>query len=113
MSQIQSGELDQQVALYSSTSAQDSVGQPIKTWTLSDTVPARVDEAHGNETTQGNEITEKQPITVIIRGGSGVQTEWKLVYNSDTYRIVSVRRMGRDHWTEIKAVNVGDSESGN
>lgn len=112
MAKIQAGELDQQVTLYSSTATQDSLGQEVKSWTSQGTVWAIVREDHGTESVRGNEMSENEPLTVIIRGGTGVTTGWKLEYNSDTYRIVSTRRMGREHWTEIKANRIGSSESG-
>ena len=112
MAKIQAGELDRQVTLYSSSTAQDSLGQAIVSWSSQGAVWAIVHEQHGTESVRGDEQSEDKPITVIIRGGSGVQTGWKLAYDSQDYRIVSVRRMGRDHWDEIKATRIGASESG-
>lgn len=108
----QAGELDQFITLYSSTSTQDDLGQSIKTYTEEDSVWAAVDEETGTEAVNGLEQTESKPLTVTIRGGTGVLTSWKLRYESVDYRIISVRRIGREHWTEIKALRMGASESG-
>lgn len=112
MKRIQPGELDQQVSLYSSSTAQDSYNQPVKSFALYGTVWARVIEGHGTDSVRGDEVSENEPITVVIRHGTGVDSSWKLNYNSEDYRITSVRRIGRDHWTEIKAERIGASESG-
>ena len=109
---MQAGELDSQITLYSATTAADSYGQVNKTWTSQGVFWAKVDEETGTESVRGDERVEDQPLTVTIRHGSGVQTDWKLYYNEQTYRITSVRMIGRRHWNELKAVRMGDSESG-
>jgi len=109
---MQAGDLDTTVTLYSPATAQDAFGEAVRTWTSVGTFAAVVEELGGSEGVRGGEAVEDKPLKVTLRHGSGVQTDYKLVYGTETYRITSVRMVGRQHWTELQAVKMGDSESG-
>lgn len=77
------------ITIQQATEAQDSAGQPIRTWStyLAD-YPVAVDDVAGGENLRGRMVAAEATIVFAGRWYAGVTAEMRVVYGSRTLNIV-------------------------
>lgn len=100
----QGGQLDRTIIIQSRTMAQDAAGANVPTWSTLATVSAAVEPLSGSEVIAAQQISTQQAQQFRIRYRADVTTANRLVYNSVTYGIVSVKEDGRREALVILAV---------
>ena len=102
-----SGKLDQMITLQSRSYVSDGAGGKTETWTdfATDANPwAAVKARFGREGTTSDQVTATATTTFTIRNRSDVSENDRIIWNSETFNIRSVLRMGdRELYLQIDA----------
>ena len=100
------GSLDRRITIQQATEAQDSKGQPIKTWAALATVWAEVIPVGGSEIFQARQVGAETVAKFRIRYRSDIERKMRVVYDSDNYDITDAsedRRFERRQFLLITA----------
>lgn len=96
--------LDRQITIQTFTTAKDSYGEPIKTWSTHATVWSKVeDRIVGAKVEESKEIVALNAKFFWIRYLSTVTEKMRIVFNSEYYYIESISPVGRDRFMRIRA----------
>lgn len=78
-------------------------------WSDAATIRAEVRERAASTTERGGRSVQDWDVTMKVRPHPDLSKNARLKYNGDTYRIQSIRRMGRmQRYREIEAIYSGD-----
>lgn len=107
------GKMRERVTIESAALSVDSAGQEIKTWsTLLSDEPASFEPAAGSETIRGRQLEDGVNAIFLVRYRSGYSPKQRVIFGSDTYGIVHVKRVqGGYRYLELhcKAVSLADT----
>lgn len=87
---MRAGRLNERITIQSATVAKDSSNQAIETWATLVEVWANVEFIGGSEKFENDRLTTDYKVKFTIRARSGLSTENRIVYRSETYHIDSV-----------------------
>lgn len=88
---VRSGELRHRVTIQQKTTAQDTYGQPIETWTNVATVWASIEDLRGREFIEARQVPAAEITTrVRIRYRTGIEPTMRVIYGSRTLEITAV-----------------------
>lgn len=84
--------LNQRVTIKSRDSGQDSIGQPVDTWTAVATdIAAGIATLSGLETIRAGEVSSVTKASIVIRWRTGVDSGMRVYHGSTVYEIKSVQ----------------------
>lgn len=97
------GQLRHRVELQSPDSNEDGSGGRDLKYSTKDTVWASVETKTGTERFQGNGLTTKWDVRVIIRYYPGIRENWNVKFGTRNLRVVSFRTLpdGEPIWSEV------------
>jgi len=101
---MRAGRLDRLVTIRQVTTAQDTYGQPIETWTDLDTVWAHRQELRGAEAWQARQVVATVNSKYIIRWRNDVTVLHRLKDGDTEYDIHHVGELGRRDGLELTCV---------
>jgi len=84
------GSLNRRVTIQQPSASQDSVGQPVNTWSTLATVWANVRMLNGTETIKADAQVSQAKASIRIRRRTDVTTAMRVVLGSTTYEIKAV-----------------------
>lgn len=94
---MRAGRLRHKATIQTSTEAQNSFGEPIRTWTTFATVWMEIAPMTGRELTAQKAALSETTIRVVIRYLSGVTPKMRVVYGTRTLEIESVADRDERH----------------
>lgn len=97
------GTLDRRLTLQSLSTAPDSVGQPVETWTTVATLWGRIMPMPSGERFAAQQITGKAMTTFRIRYRDGVTVKYRMLFDGKTWDINDVRLVGRKEALDLDA----------
>ena len=97
------GRMDRQIQLQRATTAQNGIGEAVKTWATYATVPAQIKVQPAGERVNGDKREGDNKAMFTIRYIAGVLTSDRLLYEAVNYDILNVREVGRRHLLEVEA----------
>lgn len=98
------GKMRHRVRVESRTRAGDGMGGAGSTWNLVKIVWAYMRPKTTTETSGRDRIEDRQTYLFTIRYMEGFVPSYRIVYNDETYNVVSVKNMDeRDKYMEIEA----------
>ena len=100
------GNLDRYIVIQNFTEAENTYGEPIKTWATYATIWGEKIEEDGGETIRENQIESKQRITWKVRYNSGITNEMRIYFNSVYYNIENITEVGRSAYLMLKTYKV-------
>jgi SPP1 family predicted phage head-tail adaptor len=100
---MRAGILDRRVVIESYTTAQDEVGEPVKSYTTLDTVWAQVRPLRGQERFVAQQEYAEVTTRFRLRHRTDIDEKMRLVYGGDEYDIVAILEIGRREGLEILA----------
>ena len=89
---MQAGRLKNRVTIQQQSTVQDSIGQPVNTWTTYATVWADIRNRSGVESIKAGELTSTVRASIRVRYKAGITAAMRVVHGSITYQIKSVLR---------------------
>jgi SPP1 family predicted phage head-tail adaptor len=89
---MQAGTLKTRVVIQQQSAVQDSIGQPVNTWTTYATVWADIRHKSGVEAIKSGEVTSTVKASVRVRYKAGITAAMRVVHGSVVYQIQSVLR---------------------
>lgn len=98
---INIGRMDRRITIQQFTSAQNSAGEPIETWTALATVWGSKMDITGRERFTSQQQLEEETTVFRIRYRSDVTVKMRLVCETKTYRIDAIAEMGRRRALDI------------
>jgi SPP1 family predicted phage head-tail adaptor len=84
---MRAGAMRARVTLQQPVEAQNSLGEPVATWTDVDTVWAKVMPVDGREFAQLQSTQAEVTTRVYIRFREDVRPKWRLTYNAHVYDV--------------------------
>ncbi len=84
------GQMDRRITIQNFTTATDTFGEVVKTFTTLAEVWAKVEENKGKEGEDGNQIVATKEVLFFIRYRSDVSEEMRIQYNNETYKIQAI-----------------------
>lgn len=106
---MRAGDLDRSIDIQASTAVQNTVGEPILTWSnVAASVPARVMPTRGGERFTAQQVVGDAVVTFRIRYRTGLTVRNRLVYNGKNWDIRDIREIGRREGLEIDATARSD-----
>ena len=84
------GKLRHRLILQSPTQTQGSTGEPVITYSTSETVWGSLRPMTGKEISAANQISEEINYRAIIRYNGNIASEWRISHDSKTYEVVSI-----------------------
>lgn len=97
------GTMDRRITLKTPATAQDSTGFPAETFSvLASNVPAQLIDIDGNEINRDGEQVAAATTIFRIRHRKGVSAKVRVVYDSDEYDTLFVKRLGRKSLLELQ-----------
>lgn len=87
---MKAGTLDQRVTIKSQSTTQDSIGQPLTTWSDVCTVWASILHKNGSESIKADQDTSKVPASIRIRTRSGITAAMRAYHGTTIYEIKAV-----------------------
>lgn len=107
---IHIGMLDRRVTAYEPDHTASAYGGTTVNWKAGIDLWAHVVEEHAEDRVAGRQAVSASSLTVTIRYHYSVDTDWKLRYDGEDYRIASKREIGRRMWHELKCERIGDED---
>lgn len=95
------GRLDKQVTLQTFTIAQDTLGQPVETWSTLATVWANKKDVSATERVLAQRDVSTLASVWTIRHLSGLTAKNRLQHNGTNYDIMGIRELGRQEYLEL------------
>jgi SPP1 family predicted phage head-tail adaptor len=93
--------MDRRVVLQAGTKTRDALGAEVITWSTTDTVWASKTFQSGRRLYAGEEKHGEDIVIFRIRYLATVQRFWRVVHGDDTYEIISVDELGRQHLMDL------------
>lgn len=87
---MRAGTLNARVTIEQPTAGQDTVGQPVRTWTTVATVWANIRHRSGAETIRGDADTSVVKVSIRIRYKTGLNAGMRVTHGADTYDVRAV-----------------------
>lgn len=87
---IRAGRLRHRIQLQEPTETRDAHGQAVKTYTTRATVHAAVESLRGSEAIVARQFAAEQNKLVLIRYRNDVNTDWRILHNSQALEIESI-----------------------
>jgi len=87
---VQAGKLRHKIVIQTSTEANNSLGEPIQTWTTFATVRAGVSPLAGRETFRLDQVSADSDVKFTIRHLDSVTTKMRISYDSRIFDIQSI-----------------------
>lgn len=87
---MRAGLLSTRVTVQQRSAGQDSIGQPVETWTTYATVWADVRQTSGVEAIKGEGVMASTRASIRVRHNAGITTGMRVVCGSTTYDIKAV-----------------------
>lgn len=100
---VRAGRLDRRITIQTFTESQNSVGEPIKTWSNLATVWAAKLDVTGREAFTGVERYAEVDTKFKIRWRDDLSVEMRISYDGRYYDIVHIAEIGRQEALEIMA----------
>ena len=91
---MRAGTLRKQIIIQQASEANDSHGQPIKTWSAYLTVSASVQPLKGREYFDAAQVNAETTTKFIIRHRLGITQKMRISYDSKIYNIESIINVG-------------------
>lgn len=89
---MRAGQLKNRVTIQQQSTVQDSIGQPVNTWTTYASVWADIRHNSGLEEIKSGEVTSTIRASVRVRYKAGITAAMRVVHGSITYQIKAVLR---------------------
>lgn len=89
---MRAGQLKNRVTIQQQSTVQDSIGQPVNTWTTYATVWADIRHKSGVEAIKSGEVTSTVKASVRVRYKSGITAAMRVAHGSVVYQIKAVLR---------------------
>lgn len=90
---LPAGELRHRIEIQTSTVTQDSVGQPVYSWSTVATVWAAIRPMSGQELINAQAVHSQSTHRVIVRNYEGLNERFRFVYGSRIFNIVATLDM--------------------
>src|SRR3990167_1977259 len=100
---MRAGELDRRVNIQQYTETRNAKGEAIKTWSLLETVWAKVEPVAGSEPFQAEQENAKRTLKFTIRHRTDVTEKMRIAYGSFYYNIKSIEELERREGLAITA----------
>lgn len=93
---MRAGDLDRRITIQRAVTVQDSLGQPVSTWTDLVTVWAKVDWREGGESIEaGEQRSAKQAVLFTVRWMRLLDPQHRVLFEGRAYEIDDVQEVGR------------------
>jgi SPP1 family predicted phage head-tail adaptor len=87
---MQAGRLKNRVVIQQQSTTQDSIGQPVNTWTTYATVWANIIHQKGAEAIKADQVMSTLRASIRVRYKAGITTAMRVSYASKIYQIISI-----------------------
>lgn len=101
---LAAGVLDRRITLQRPTDTQDSAGAVLQTWATVTTVWAEIRPATAREFIAGAQETAEQRAVFRIRWRADVTVAWRVLYDSQVWRIAGKAEVQRREGLELQCV---------
>ena len=88
--------LDRKIVIETWSNAQNSFGEPVKTWSTYHTCFANVTKFGGTEKLEADKTTATIQVKFKIRYFEGINESMRIVYNGAYYDIIEVQELYRE-----------------
>lgn len=89
---MRAGQLKNRVTIQQQSTVQDSIGQPVNTWTTYATVWADIRHRSGMEEIKSGEVTSTIRASIRVRYKAGITAAMRVAHGSAVYQIKAVLR---------------------
>jgi len=100
---VNAATLDRRLTIEQYTETQDGYGEPVKTWTVLETVWAQVTPVRGTERYVAQQVSGEAEMRFRIRWREDVTDKMRLYCEDVYYNITAVLEIGRREGLEIMA----------
>ena len=100
------GALDERIVVEQYSTTANEYGEPIKTWSTSGTLWARVEYLNGGNAEKFVEATENEyrAVRFTVRYRTSVSNKNRILYNSQYYDVREIQHEGRKRFTYINTL---------
>jgi len=104
---MDAGRMRHRVSIQQVTETKDTYGATTRTWATIATVWAAIEPIAGREYFYAQQVQSNVSHRVTIRHRAGVTPKMRIMHDSRTFEIESVRNLGeRDRWLELMCSEV-------
>ena len=100
---MRGGAMDRRIVIEQVTTVNNTFGEDVETWTTFATVWCHVKPIRGQEVFQTDQTVAVQQTQFRIRYRTGIDEKMRIVYDGDTYDIISILELGRREGLDIMA----------